>query len=230
MSAVSPNMEAILRWDVRNWSRAVEFWDRNLPNDISGQTALEIGAGEGGLSLYLASRGCMAICTDYGRAAAKAMEHHAAHGLGDLVDYARTDAAHLPFPDATFDVAAFKSVLGGIGRHGGLDGQKRTINELHRVLRPGGMVIFADNLRATPIHQFIRRTFVPWGHDWRYPDPEEFREFFSQFAGCEIRTFGVMAALGRSERQRAILHYLDCLLSPLVSARARYIGYGFAIK
>jgi SAM-dependent methyltransferase len=57
----------------------------------------------------------------------------------------RATVARLPFRDATFDIAASIDVLYCLGD----DDERRAVEELHRVLKPGGAAIL--NLAAMPI-------------------------------------------------------------------------------
>jgi ubiquinone/menaquinone biosynthesis C-methylase UbiE len=54
----------------------------------------------------------------------------------------RAPAEDLPFEDATFDVAVSTLVLCTV------DDQPRAISELHRVLKPGGRLLFIEHVRA----------------------------------------------------------------------------------
>jgi ubiquinone/menaquinone biosynthesis C-methylase UbiE len=54
----------------------------------------------------------------------------------------RAPAEDLPFDDHTFDAAVSTLVLCGV------DDQPRALRELHRVLRPGGRLLFMEHVRA----------------------------------------------------------------------------------
>ena len=59
MSGTPPDdalIRAAIGWDVRNWSRALAFWQRHL-DDSHPRRALALGERGGGLSLWLASQG-----------------------------------------------------------------------------------------------------------------------------------------------------------------------------
>ena len=55
----------------------------------------------------------------------------------------RAPAEDLPFEDGSFDVAVSTLVLCGVGD------QPRALRELHRVLRPGGRLLFLEHVRST---------------------------------------------------------------------------------
>jgi ubiquinone/menaquinone biosynthesis C-methylase UbiE len=54
----------------------------------------------------------------------------------------RAPAEDLPFSDGSFDVAVSTLVLCGV------DDQPRALRELHRVLRPGGQLLFIEHVRS----------------------------------------------------------------------------------
>ena len=67
------------------------------------------------------------------------------HGVECGINYSRADVTDLPFACEQFDVVSFKSLLGAAGRYGGVDSQKRVLAEAHRVLKPNGVLLFAEN-------------------------------------------------------------------------------------
>ena len=114
--------------------------------------SLEIGAGTGYFSLNLLQAGVVreATCTDISPGMVSALAENAARlGLG--VRAARADAESLPFGDESFDLVLGHAVL----HH--LPDLRKAFSEFHRVLRPGGRIVFAgepsrfgDRLAAIP--------------------------------------------------------------------------------
>ncbi len=219
----------IVCWDIATWKKAIYFWESRLPPDLSGRV-LEVGSNRGGLSLYFALRGLDVVCSDIENPEPYATALHEAYDVRDRIDYAKADALDLPFEESEFDLVCYKSVLGGIGRDGRYDLQKRAITEIHRVLRPGGYLLFAENLIASPLHRFVRRHFVRWGSSWRYLSLLELHELLGIFSTHELRTFGFVSAFGRSERLRRILAGMDGLFLSLIPETARYVATGIAKK
>src|SRR5947208_4841301 len=106
--------------------------------DRGYERALEIGAGTGYFSLNLVQAGVVrqATCTDISPGMVRTLALNAAR-LGLQVRAARADAESLPFPDASFDLVLGHAVLHHLPDLG------RAFAEFHRVLAPGGRIIFA---------------------------------------------------------------------------------------
>ena len=120
--------------------------------------ALEIGAGTGYFSLNLLQDGVIraATCTDIAPGMVEALERNAA-ALSLEVETAVCDASELPFDDESFDLVLGHAVL----HH--LPDLRRAFAELHRVLAPGGTLVFAgepsrhgDRLAALPKRAGVR--------------------------------------------------------------------------
>jgi len=218
-------------WDVRNWSAALDFWRSHSKKNIQGCSALEIGSSHGGLSLWLALQGAHVVCSDVGPPSETAIGRHEAGGVSHLIQYRSINALEIPYKEE-FDIVVFKSVLGAVGMaDNGKAAQANAIGEMHRALKKGGELFFAENLIASPLHQFFRRRFVQWGSRWRYVSIEEMNGFLSPFSRVEYRTLGFAGAFGRGEAQRSALGSLDeGMLSHFVPERWRYIIVGVATK
>jgi len=115
-------------------SRAAEL-AATLPD---GAEVLEVAPGPGYQAVELARGGRVAVHgVDVSRTMVEiATEHAAAEGV--TVAFRRGDAAALPHPDASFDLivcqAAFKNFTEPV----------KALDEMHRVLRPGGAAIVED--------------------------------------------------------------------------------------
>lgn len=224
----SAMVNAVLEWDVHNWSRALRFWHREI-SDLHGRQGLEIGARRGGLSLYMAWRGARVVCSDLAPPGEAARALHRKFAVEDRIQYVAADATSLPFDDDSLDLVMAKSVLGSISADGHPERQSAAIAEIHRVLRPGGRLYIAENLAATSVHRFLRRRFVPWGQRWCYLAYAELGELLAAFAEVELHSCGFLGLVGRSETQRRVLGHLDDCLT-LLPAGAHYLGYGHGTK
>jgi SAM-dependent methyltransferase len=114
--------------------------------------SLEVGAGTGYFSLNLLRAGIVreATCTDISPGMVRALSGNAQR-LGLTVKTARADAESLPFAESSFDLVLGHAVL----HH--LPDLECAFGEFHRVLKPGGYVVFAgepsrfgDRLAAFP--------------------------------------------------------------------------------
>lgn len=219
-----------IEWDVRNWSGTLDFWKSHSTQSLAGATALEIGSRHGGLSLWLAMHGARVICSDLNGPSERAVQQHRAWGVSDRVEYRAIDATATPYREE-FDIVLFKSVLGGIGGHGGRESQRTAIREMHKALKRDGELFFAENLMASPAHQFFRSKFVQWSAKWRYVSVAEMEEFLSPFSQVQFFTSGFAGAFGRNETQRNWLGRLDQILfGHLVPSSWKYIIAGVAKK
>lgn len=107
--------------------------------DAGFASALEIGAGTGYFSLNLMAAGLIEdlTCTDISTGMLEVLEANAERLQLERVSTVQADAESLPFPDESFDLVLGHAVL----HH--LPDLDRAFTEFHRVLRPGGTVLFA---------------------------------------------------------------------------------------
>ena len=227
-------LDEVVEWDLITWSRAVEYWGSVFARgNLSGLHGLELGARNGGLSCYFAvEHGCRMTCTDIDLSGSTARELHRKHGVGDFVTYEEVDARELPYEDGRFDFVVFKSILGVVGSKGRRDRQAQAIHEISRVLRPGGMLLFAENLRGSSLHSLARRWFVPWGVSWTYVSREELGGLLGDaFGSHELRSTGLASAfVPKPEWLRSFVAKVDDSLLRWAPDSWNYVGYGHALK
>ncbi|MEZ4755588.1 MAG: class I SAM-dependent methyltransferase [Flavobacteriales bacterium] len=228
MSVAPDLLRAYFQWEVRSWSRALPLWTDALAQLPAGpRTALALGERDGGLSLYLAQQSIRTVCSDLRGPTDEAHQQHRSHGVQALIAYETIDTLAIPKPDASFDVVIFKSMIGALGSR---ERQQQAIREMHRVLKPGGVLLFAENLSGTAVHRWLRKRFVAWDAYWRYLDVRRDRDLFAPFVRMDDRTTGLLANLGRTEIQRDLLARIDALVAPFVPSNWRTIWYGAAFK
>lgn len=228
---MNPTLNDVLAWDVGNWSAALKFWEEHgeLCSD-EPLDCLEVGANGGGLSVWLATLGHRVVCSDQRNTQRNAKEMVDRFGAQDQIRFQDIDATDIPYENS-FDVILFRSVLGAVGYGNDRDRQQLAVESMHRALRPGGRLLFAENLAGSELHRRFRNAFVPWGKRWRYVTVDEMREFLRPFKSVKLDTTGLLGALGRSEPQRRILSRFDRAgLSKAVPPSWRYIVYGVATK
>jgi len=219
----------VIQWDAKTWSDAILFWEKNM-NWTGIQTALELGGREGGLSLWLATKGIHVVCSDLENSKATAEPLHQKYKIIENIEYEDISALSIGYENH-FDVIVFKSIIGGIGRCNCIEKQEIAFQGIYKALKPGGFLLFAENLVASPLHQYVRRRFVKWGSQWRYVSIDEMKHFMVDFSHVSIATTGVLAAFGRSERQRRFLSFFDkILLNKITPAKWKYVVFGIARK
>ncbi len=98
---------------------------------------LDYGCGYGRVMALLFERGYRQLL---GVDASEAMIEKARHFQPHL-SFMKIDPQSVPFPDATFDAAMLFAVLTCIPRD---DDQQALVKELHRALRPGGLLYISD--------------------------------------------------------------------------------------
>jgi SAM-dependent methyltransferase len=110
-------------------------------------SVLELGAGQGRDTFYLARQGLQVTALDYAPSAVETLSAKAeAGGLVDLVTVARHDIREpLPLPDASID-ASYSHMLFCMALT--TSELERLVGELHRVLRPGGLVVYTARTTA----------------------------------------------------------------------------------
>lgn len=221
------SLAEFIEWDVRNWSASLDYWKKHSRQDLSQCSALEIGSGYGGLSIWMAMQGARVTCSDVNGPLDEAVNKHVAKGVSNLFKYESLDATDIPYTNK-FDVVFFKSMLGAINSR---ELQAKAISEMHKALKPGGELFFAENLTASAMHKYFRRRFVKWGKLWRYVSIEEMNEFLSPFSTVSTCAVGFAGTLGRSEWQRNALGVADKLFFNHVTPEQwKYILLGVARK
>lgn len=218
----------IIQWDVLSWSKALDYWEQHV--DWSKvKTALELGGRQGGLSLWLAKKGINTTCSDYTNTKETAQPLHVKHQVNELIHYEDIDATNIPYENH-FDLIVFKSIVGGIGNQDKAI-QRQVFEQIYKALKPGGVLLFAENLVATKMHQSMRLRANKWGSYWRYLTVAEIAEFTHQFKSRSIQTTGFLATFGRNEKQKTLLHKTDkYVFNHIFPSSWQYIGYGIAVK
>ena len=111
------------------------------------KTVLELGAGQGRDTLFLARQGLHVTALDFAPGTIETLTSKArAAGLADMVSAARHDIRQpLPLPDASVDASYSHMLFCMAFTTGELE---RLTGELRRVLRPGGLVIYTARTTA----------------------------------------------------------------------------------
>lgn len=92
------------------------------------------------------------------------------------------------------------------------------------------MLLFAENLKASPIHQLARKRSRKWGKRWNYIEYSEIGQIFKHYSFLEYKAYGFFGVLGQNERQRQIFSIFDRFFDKLISPKLKYIVFGVAKK
>lgn len=130
---------------------------------VTPQTRLlEVASGSGGPAVYLADkRGCRIVGIDLNEHGVRNAERLAAEqGVADRVTFQQADATRpLPFGAATFDAVVSNDAFCHLASR--LD----VLKECHRVLRPGGRMLFTDAMVVTGAisqEELATRSSIGW--------------------------------------------------------------------
>jgi len=121
---------------------------------------LELGAGQGRDTLFLARRGLRVTALDYAAGTLETLTSKVqAADLADMVSVARHDIRQpLPLPDASVDACYSHMLFNMALTTGELEG---LTGEIRRVLRPGGLVVYTARTTADAHYG----TGIPRGDD-----------------------------------------------------------------
>ena len=149
------------------WYRERRHLLRQRVRDLAPGQALDIGAAGGGNTRVLQALGWDVLALEFSADGAEAAGRR---GL----QVVRADAQRLPVADRSLDLVTALDVL----EH--LPDDEQAVSEIHRVLRPGGVLV-----AAVPVDQRLWSEHdVAVGHHRRYA-PAEFLELL-RCAGLEI--------------------------------------------
>ena len=145
-------------------------------------------------------QGFKVLCTDYHMPGEQARLSHARWMVQDRIAYAAVDAFNIPYPENSFDVVACKSVIGGLvlqrklPETRTLENQRLAVEEIRRVLKPGGIFLGAENLTGTKIHQLLR--WMKYGPElgWRYLRTTEIQWLFESYSFCQQKQWGLVGS------------------------------------
>lgn len=220
----------IIDWDVVNWKKALDYWQKNTDLTSKPLHCLELGAGGGGISLWLALNGNNVVCSDLHSPEQRAAELHKKYNCEDRIQYEAISALDIPYEN-TFDIVVFKSIVGGIAGDGKDEIKQQVIDQMYKVLKPGGKLLFAENLRSSFLHMYLRE--MKWKKRdimWNFMHYKEIDPLLSNFKKVNYETIGFFGIFGLVEWQRNVLGKLDGLLGKIIPKSKRYIVYGIAKK
>lgn len=167
-----------------------------------GSAILDYGCGVGEFTFKVAKDAASVYGIDISDEAIEAARQDARQRRLDHVHFSVADAHSLPFPDGTFDL-----VFGaGIIHH--LD-TRTALEEIHRVLKPGGIAVFQEPLAGN----FAIRTYRALTPSARSADEhplvrKDIQLATQIFSGTDVRYYGLTSLLSvpfRSHRAGNVL-------------------------
>ncbi len=160
-----PAMEgSIARWYARtrgsdsqldDFRRKASALVRTLP---PASEVLEVAPGPGYLAIELAKLGARVSALDISRTFVEIVTETAARA-GVTVSVRQGDASQMPFPDAAFQLVICQAAFKNFSR------PQAAVNEMYRVLRPGGVARIQDMRREASdagIREEVRSMHLGW--------------------------------------------------------------------
>lgn len=230
-------LKDIFQWDVRNWSKCLDFWAPLLMGlDSGSKRVLTIGERDGGISLWFSLLGYPVLCSDRGGPTHHAALIHKRHGVAHLITYADIDVFSIPFETDFFDIVACKSVIGGLKRvyrdtsTRTLETQSQAVQEIHRVLKPGGIFCGAENIKGSLPHGILRSWVKKGRIGWRHLSLGEVDQLFDPFEMVEQKPFGFLGTRSTWFGVDRVTAALDACLCRFLPGQWQYITFIRAMK
>jgi SAM-dependent methyltransferase len=200
------NQPAVEKW-VGYWTDTlsrnfdlVRMFHTRTEFSFQGKTVLDIGCGSGGLSKIVTEGGGYYIGSDFFPAIlemAQAFFSDLAHP--EKASLIRASGTHLPLAEGSIDVIIAFDVIEHL--EGGESWQQSFLNEIRRILRPGGILLLTTPNRLYP---WEGHTFM-WGPQYlpvwladkyiRWKNPSFLQEY---------RTYGQVKLLGPRKMKRLL--------------------------
>jgi SAM-dependent methyltransferase len=191
---------------------------------VAGLRVLDFGCGHGMAAVVLARRGaCVTGCDLSGAYLSEARRGQQANGV--VVHWVQANGEQLPFADASFDRIWGNAIL----HHLDLN---RAGQEIHRVLRPGGVAVFCEPWGENPLLEWARRS-LPYRGKARTPDERPLRArdlplLRAWFPELEVEGFQLLSMARRvlgPGRVSSALAWCDARLLRTVPALSRFCRY-----
>ncbi|HEY7027453.1 MAG TPA: class I SAM-dependent methyltransferase [Gemmatimonadales bacterium] len=209
--AEHPERYRISTCPVKDREFYLEFLD--LVSPLAGKQLLELGFGRGDLSVWLAQQGATVTAVDLGQDLVSAAAELATLN-GVSCDFRQGDISDL----TGIDSEAFDVVLGIAVLHHLPEAKvRRTLQECHRVLKPGGIAVFVESVENSRWFDLLQNLFPAGRSNSSYYRPSILsRRRWKEYA----------AALD----ERAMTNQELLSASQELFRMTRITGYGFLIR
>lgn len=202
-------------------------------SDVRGRRVLDIGCGTGWTSLLLAQRGAQVTAVDISAREIEILCCNAAHyGLKDRICALAGDITQMGLAAESFEMCVGGSIL----HHLEPNEEVAILQEIHRLLAPGGMAVFVEPAVNSKLLDGLRYLVpVPgrparWSRRWdnyKRHDPHPDRDISSRhfrrvgrelFERADVEAMGVFNRIERLTRYRgkAWIHRLDYAVTRLL--------------
>ena len=226
----------IIGWDIANWSLSLDLFEKNI-DFKNRKKVLELGASgvSGGYSLFFANKGHLVTCSGLNKPNEELISVHQKYNCHTSIAYKAIDATNIPDIEK-FDIVCFKSMLGGICRGNNQNKAKDVFRQIHKVLKPNGHLVFAENLGSTWIHMAFRNKFGSTIGDksgnWYFFSLNELINLIKKdYEVVDYSTAGFLGCFGRNEWQKNLLGFLDKnILDFIIPKKWNYIFFSFFKK
>ena len=221
MDAVLP--ETYARWRGTRLGELTERIEREMVLDLagplSGRRVLDVGCGDGTYTVAAASRGALVTAVDRSDEMLEAAQQRALDS-GAQIRFERADASRLPFGDEAFDVVLAVTVLCFN------EDAARTIDEVARVLAPGGRLVLADLNRWSTWAAWRRMRAFLGSRTWRHARFRSAGELvrLAMRAGLEVQRTAGAVYYPPSELLAQILAPLERPLSAITTLGAAFVA------
>jgi sarcosine/dimethylglycine N-methyltransferase len=165
---------------------------KDLGNDIK---VLDIGAGYGGAARYLASTfGCSVIALNLSeKENQRDREINAERGLSDQIEVVDGSFEAIPVDDNSVDVVWSQDAILHSGQ------REKVIQEVARVLKPGGQFIFTDPMQSDNCPEGVLQPILDRIHLSSLGSPAFYREMANKNGMSEV--------LFEEQTQQLVNHY-----------------------
>ena len=179
--------------------RTVRHIAKNLSDIGPGHNVLDIGSGYGGAARYLAETfGCSVTALNLSeKENQRNREINKERGLSDKINVVDGSFEDIPADDQTFDVVWSQDAILHSGH------REKVLQEVVRVLKPGGRFIFTDPMQSDNCPDGVLKTILDRIHLSTLGSPKFYRNTLSSLGMTEVHF--------EEHSQQLINHYTSVL-------------------